>query len=132
MTDDFSRKPEVEILKSTSAKSVIPHDIPVHPVPSDEDQPSPSIEVAEAAEPVGPAGPPSVVIVPVYPDEARAVVPLEPVEPVELPALPRSARARRVPDHFIDYVTKCFVNIVDYLFYCVNISMSMVLGPCVN
>ena len=96
---------ERTVTRNASFLKKLPSNIPVHPVPSDEeDQSSPFTEAAEAVEPVGPAGPPAVVHVPVEPDELPAVVPVEPVELVEPPALHRSARTRRVPEHFKDYV----------------------------
>jgi len=90
----------------SSAKK-LPSNIPVHP---EEEQSTPFIDAAEAVEPIETVEPPTVTPVesprnaPVAPPGNASVEPPT-VTPVELPPLRRSERARRVPDHFKDYVT---------------------------
>ena len=83
------------VTRNSSFFKKLPSNIPVHPVPSDEEEQfTPYIETPETVEPVETV-------------ESPTVEPVEPpaVTPVESPALRRSARARRVPEHFKDYVT---------------------------
>ena len=75
---------ERTVTRNSSFFKKLPSNIPVHPAPSDEEEQStPYIETPEAVEPVEPPA----------------------LTPVESPALRRSTRARRVPEHFKDYVT---------------------------
>ena len=86
---------ERTVTRNSSFFKKLPSNIPVHPAPSDEEEQStPYIETPETVEPVETA-------------ESPAVEPVEPpaLTPVESPALRRSTRARRVPEHFKDYVT---------------------------
>ncbi len=78
---------EHTVTRNASFFKKLPSKIPVHPIPSDEEEQSaPFVDTAEAVEPIKTVKPPT-------------------VTPVQLPAFRRSARARRVPDHFKDYVT---------------------------
>ena len=82
----------------------------MHPVPSYlGEQSTPYIETPETVEPVETVESPTVTAnesPSVESVEPPAVAPAEPpgLAPVESPALRRSARARRVPEHFKDYV----------------------------
>ncbi len=110
---------EHNVIRNASFFKKLPFNIPVHPVPSDEEEQStPFIDAVEVVEPIATVEPPTVTPVKsptVTPVESPTVTPVEspvnaPVEPpgvatVELPALCRSARARRVPDQFKYYVT---------------------------
>ena len=92
------------ITRNASFFKKLPSNIPVHPVPSDEEEQStPFIDATEAVDPVETVEPPTVIPVE-SPGNAPSVETPTPT-PVELPALRRSARERRVPDHFKDYVT---------------------------
>ena len=94
---------ERTVTRNSSFFKKLPSNIPVHPVPSDEEEQStPYIETPETVEPVETAESPTVTT-----NESPTVEPVEPpaLAPVESPALRRSARARRVPEHFKDYVT---------------------------
>ena len=99
------------ITRNASFFKKLPSNIPVHPVPSDEEEQStPFIDATEAVDPVETVEPPTVIPVespgnaPIAPPGNASVETPTPT-PVELPALRRSARERRVPDHFKDYVT---------------------------
>jgi len=76
---------ERTITRNSSFFKKLPSNIPVHPVPSDQEEQS----TPETVEPV----------------ESLALAPVEPptLAPVESPAPHRSARARRVPAHLKDY-----------------------------
>ena len=102
---------EHTVTRNASFFKKLPSNVPVHPAPNDEEEQStPFIDAAEAIEPMETVEPPTVT-----PVESLAYAPVAPpgnapvepptVTPVELPALRRSARARRVPGHFKDYVT---------------------------
>ena len=101
---------ECTVTRNSSFFKKLPSNIhvPVHPVPSDEEEQStPYIETPETVETVESPT--------VKTNESLTVEPVEPpaLAPVEKPALAavkspvlrRSARARRVPEHFKDYVT---------------------------
>ena len=91
------------ITRNASFFKKLPSNIPVHPVPSDEEEQStPFIDATEAVDPVETVEPPAVI--PIAPPGNASVETPTPTS-VELPALRRSARERRVPDHFKDYVT---------------------------
>ena len=88
---------EHTVTRNASFFKTLPSNIPILPVPSDEEEQStPLTEAAETFEPVTPAEP------------VEPVTPAEPVKAVgssEPPALRRSARTRRMPEYFKDYVT---------------------------
>ena len=85
---------ERTVTRNSSFFKKLPSKIPVQPVPSgEEEQSTPYIETPETVEPVETVELPSVTT-----NKSPEL------EPVESPALRRSARARRVPEHFKDYV----------------------------
>ena len=91
---------ERTVTRNSSFFKKLPSNIPVHPVPIDEEEQStPYIETPETVEPVE--------SLTVEPAEPPALEPVEPpaLAPVESPAPRRSARARRVPEHLKDYIT---------------------------
>ena len=93
---------ERTVTRNSSFFKKLPSNIPVHPVPNDEEEQStPYIEAPETVEPVETVESTSVTI-----NDSPTVEPVEPpaLAPIESPALRRSARARRVPEHFKDYV----------------------------
>jgi len=98
---------EHTMTRNASFFKKLPSNIPVH---REEEQSTPFIDAAEAVEPIETVEPPTVTPVesprnaPVAPPGNASVEPPT-VTPVELPPLRRSERARRVPDHFKDYVT---------------------------
>ena len=101
---------ERTVTRNSSFFKKLSSNIPVHPVPSDEEeQLTPYIETPETVEPVETVKSPTVTTSEshtVEPVEPPALAPVGPpaLAPVESPALRRSARARRVPEHFKDYV----------------------------
>ena len=93
---------ERTVTRNSSFFKKLPSNIPVHPVPNDEEEQStPYIEAPETVEPVETVESPSFTT-----NDSPTVEPVEPpaLAPIESPALRRSARARRVPEHFKDYV----------------------------
>ena len=90
---------EHTVTRNASFFKNLPSNIPVHP---EEEQFTPFIDAAEAVEPTETVESPK--NAPIAPSGNASVEPPT-VIPVELPPLRRSARARRVPDHFRDYVT---------------------------
>ena len=87
---------EHTVTRNASFFKKLPSNITVHP---EEEQFTPFIDPAEAVEPTETVESPKNA-----PSGNASVEPLT-VIPVELPSLRRSARARRVPVHFKDYVT---------------------------
>ena len=93
---------ERTVTKNLSFFKKLPSNIPVHPVRNDEEEQStPYIEASETVEPVE-----TVESLSVTTNDSPTVEPVEPpaLAPIESPALRRSARARRVLEHFKDYV----------------------------
>ena len=94
---------ERTLTRNSSLFKKLPSDIPVHPVLSDEEEQStPYMEAPETVEPVETVESPSVTT-----NESPTVELVEPpalAPAVASRALRRSARARRVPKHFKDYV----------------------------
>ena len=93
---------ERTVTRNSSFFKKLPSNIPVHPVPNDEEEQStPYIEAPETVEPVERVESPSVTT-----NDSPTVEQVEPpaLAAIESPALRRSARARRVPKYFKDYV----------------------------